>query len=194
MKRVLFISVFLLMLFSCENKKDSYSKELQKIFDFYGGVEAWKNVKSVSFTIGKENFTADLASGKKVINAPNYSLGFDGENYWISDKCSVQNPEKYIEQVSKAFFVPFLFADIEQTDSEKNNAILHFNQTKVFYNPNSFRVEAVEYPNYKVTYQDWQDSIEFTLPKKATIDKNQVEFTNIQLSQATFDDRFYQKP
>lgn len=194
MKKVLFLSVCLLMLFSCEDKKNNYSKELQKIFDSYGGVEAWKNVKSVSFTIGKENFTVDLASGKKVINAPNYSLGFDGKNYWFSDKCPVKNPKKYIEQVSKVFFIPFSLANIEQTGGNKDSSVLYFKEVKVFYNPNSFRIDAVGYPSYKVTYKDWQQSIGFTLPKKAIIDKKQVEFTNIQLSQATFDDRFYQKP
>lgn len=195
MKKVMFLSVFLLVLFSCDGKKNNYSKELQKIFDTYGGIETWKNVKSVSFSIGKENFTADLASGKKVINAPSYSLGFDGENYWSSDKCTIQSPEKHIKKIANAFLIPFSLADTQQIGEDKNNKVLHFiNEAKVFYNPNSFVIEVVEHSNNKTLYQEWQENVGFTLPKKVEINETLIEFTNVQLSQTVFDDRFYQKP
>lgn len=194
MKRVLFSFVLLLIIFSCKNKKNDYSKELQKIFDRHGGVESFKNIKSISFVVGTKTFTTDLVSGKRVINAPDYSLGFDGKNYWISDKCPIQNPEKYIKKFFNTFLIPFLMTDIQQTESDEDSAVLHFNETKVFYNSEFFMVDSVKFLNNKVLYKKWQEIVGFTLPKKVVINKNLIEFKNVSLSQAVFDDRFYQKP
>lgn len=192
MKRIVFL-IAVLLLFSCE-KKNEYSKELNKIFKAHGDAVAFKNVKTLSFSTDGKDVTFDLISNKKVVTGANFSFGFDGKNYWKTDSSPIKNPQEYLQNLSEAFLIPFSLVDKKQTDFDEDSTVLAFNEIKIFYNPDTNLVDIVKFKNQLVEYKTWQDVIGFKFPKVVNVDSKDVEFNEVKLSQAVFDDRFYQKP
>lgn len=195
MKKTLFTVIFLLTLFSCEKKEEKYPKELQKIFDLHGGIKVWKNIKTISFSVDEKEFTFDLVSNKKVVNGSNYSFGFDGKKYWFSEKSPVKNPKEYLEKITSIILTPFLLAEAEniEVDKEGKSAII-FNQSELAFNSKSFKIEQLKSKKLLVIYKEWQEKMGFLLPKKVQLQNKEILFKKLGLSQATVDDRFYQKP
>lgn len=194
MKKVFLLLVVITFFNSCDAKKSKYPKELEKIFNVYGGVEVWKNVKTVSFSVSEKNFTFDKVSNKKVMNASNYSVGFNGEEYWYSKKSPIKNPKEYLKHIEKIFFIPFLLADEENVKIDKEKSTIIFSKGEFVFNPKTFKIEQFKSGESVIIYKDWQEKTGFLLPKSIEIDNQLNEFQSIILSQAIFDDRFYQKP
>lgn len=194
MKLKSLILLVFLYLVSCDKKEQKYSKELQLVFDVHGGIDTWKNIKTISFSIDDKDVTIDLFSGKKVVNASTYSLGYDGENYWKSENSLIENPKEYIESISKAFLIPFSLANREQISSDiSKKSIVFDDQLTVHYN-SDYTITLTEAKDEINMYKDWQKVLGFKLPKLVNSNNKDIIFKNIQLSQAMFDDRFYQKP
>lgn len=68
----------------------SYPENFTKVLDAHGGVDAWKSMKSLAFTMekpdGKEVITTNLISREALVDNPKESIGFDGEKAWFVNK------------------------------------------------------------------------------------------------------------
>lgn len=202
--------LFLLVVFvvlGCETKEAKYPKELQKIFNAHGGLDAWNNVKTVSFKIQDESFTIDMETGRKVINAPNYSLGFDGKNYWLSQKDSsfVRTPDNYINSITKTFMMPFSLASEVIYDEKIQDSKISYRNREISFDQNNNITKELIKGNLVIEFDEWQEVTGFKLPKKVKrglIKSNKVdrlftkelEFSDVELSQMVLADSFYQNP
>ena len=138
-KTLLFVT--LIIFASCKNdiKKENYPEELSKVFEKHGSMNVWQKMKLLSFNKGAEVHTADLHSRKTVINAPNYSLGFNGKETWLSQEDSTSfkgNKDFYYNLYFYFYAMPFVLAD-DGITYEKVAAITF---------------EGVNYPGYKIAY------------------------------------------
>lgn len=195
--------LIVLLSFSCENTVSKYPKELQKIFKKHGEIEAWNNVRTVYFTVDDKSFTVDRVSGKKVVNAPNYSLGFDGKNYWKSENCPIEKPKEFIETYTTFFMMPFVLENEKDIKVNTKKNTITSEKYELIYDT-KFQITSVKTKTHIVAYKDWQTKIGFLLPKEIAISslnnnilvvsKNSTIFKEVNVNQVTFDDRFYQKP
>jgi hypothetical protein len=51
------------------------------VFARHGGIDLWRNAKTLFFSIDEEVHTSDLKTRKIIINAPEYTVGFDGKKH-----------------------------------------------------------------------------------------------------------------
>ncbi len=105
MKNILGLIFLLTVIISCQQAKNKteysnddlteittsiYPEGMTKVFDAHGGIDNWNKMKSLSFTMerpnGKEVTTTDLKSRAELIDAPTYTLGFDGNQIWVNEK------------------------------------------------------------------------------------------------------------
>ncbi|KAF9658070.1 DUF6503 family protein [Tenacibaculum sp. ZH5_bin.1] len=117
-----------------------YPKALEEVLEKHGGIEQWKKMKTLSFTLKNEEHTTDLHSRKTVVNSPEYSLGFDGKEVWLQQQDSTAfkgNPEFYYNLYFYFYAMPFVLAD---------DGIV-YSETK----PLTF--EGVSYPGIKISYK-----------------------------------------
>lgn len=197
MKRILLFSFTILLLLASCGTKNNYPKEIRNIFKAHGGLKAWKNVKTVSFSVGEEVFTLDITSGKKVITAPTYSLGFDGVNYWLLQKEEFfdKNPKEYLQTITNTFLVPFLLETIENPMIDKEKSIITFEERdKIHFDKKKYHIQSFLLKDEFRIYKEWQDVVGFRLPKIVRIGNKELQFSSVLLSQATFADGFYEKP
>ena len=153
MKNILLVIIALAMI-SCNNDvkkknieeskkeefQEQYPKELVKIFEVHGGVKTWKKAKTLSFNKGEEVHTVDLQSRKTVIHHPNYSLGFDGNEVWLSQEKEDSykgNPTFYYNLYFYFYAMPFVLAD---------DGITYENVEAITFN-------EVTYPGIKISYE-----------------------------------------
>ncbi len=73
-----------------QNKKElHYPAALEKIFKAHGGMDHWKEQKTLSFIMdqeeGPETHTIDLHSRMDKITGPAYSMGYDGGKVWLEE-------------------------------------------------------------------------------------------------------------
>lgn len=160
MKLISFLCIVLL-LFSCkENKKTvvettikqevsssnelSYTEALVKVFDAHGGLEQWKNYRTLTYSMLKgdseEKHTIDLYSRKDKIVMGAVSMGFDGENVWLLD---IENNYKgdpifYHNLMFYFYAMPFVLADDGIKYSEAENLVF----------------EGKSYPGIRIGYHD----------------------------------------
>lgn len=196
MKILVSLAITLLLLIACNNT-NRYPKEVCTILKVHGGVKAWKNVKTVSFTLGKEVFTIDMASGKKVIHAPNYSLGFNGVSYWLAQRGHSfgKNPKGYITAITDTFLVPFLLTNVGRLEIDKEKSIITFREReKIHFDTKKYHIQSFLLRDQFRRYQQWQDVLGFRLPKVVQMGDEELQFSSVLLSQVTFADSFYEKP
>jgi len=152
MKNILLMITMVSILVACKNEqkkeivqKDEieevkYPKAISKVFETHGGLNQWKEMKTLSFTLNNEAYTVDLPSRRIVLNSPNYSLGFDGKEVWLKQQDSVAfkgNPDFYYNLYFYFYAMPFVLAD---------DGIV-YSETK----PLTF--EGVTYPGVKISYK-----------------------------------------
>ncbi|WKD86329.1 hypothetical protein KCTC32516_01699 [Polaribacter huanghezhanensis] len=146
MKKILLLFVLAAISISCKNeekketKKENFPNELAKVFEKHGGIEAWKKAKTLSFNKGDEVYTTDLQSRKIVVKAPNYSLGFDGKEVWLSQKDSTAfkgNKNFYYNLYFYFYAMPFVLAD---------DGIMYEKTTDLVF-------DGVSYPGFKISYK-----------------------------------------
>lgn len=145
MKKIITVLVFATILISCkpsEKKVDvykNYPENIANVLKKHGGLDNWKKLQVLSFNKGEEAHTVDLHSRKTVINTPNYSLGFDGKEIWLSQQDSTAfkgNKDFYYNLYFYFYTMPFVLADDGITYEETI--------------PLTF--EGVSYPGYKISY------------------------------------------
>lgn len=121
-----------------------YPENLTKVFNTHGGIDAWKSMKSLAFTMdkpdGKEETLTNLNSREALIESPNATIGFDGNKAWFVNKMEGEYkgypPKFYYNLMFYFYAMPFILSDdgINYADVE----------------PLVF--EGVTYPGIQVTY------------------------------------------
>ncbi|MET1259944.1 DUF6503 family protein [Flagellimonas sp. DF-77] len=98
-------------------KATQLPEALTAIIDAHGGMKAWKNMRTMRFTIPKENnpevHTIDLWSRKDRIDTPDYAMGFDGSQPWVLEKEKAYggNAEFYHNLMFYFYAMPFVLSD-----------------------------------------------------------------------------------
>ena len=146
MKKIAALLLVAILSVSCKTeskkeiiKEEKFPTELGKVFDKHGGIKQWRTMRTLSFNRGEEAHTIDLWSRKTVVNEPNYSLGFDGNDVWITQKDSTSfksKPSFYYNLYFYFYTMPFVLAD-DGITYEKIEPLV-------------FKGE--EYPGYKISY------------------------------------------
>ena len=154
MKKLILLSVVSLLVISCKQeakkavetqptqevkKENNFPKALGEVFEKHGGIDTWRKARTMSYKINNQDHTIDLPTRKTVVQAENFSLGYNGKNVWLSQKDSTAfkgNPEFYYNLYFYFYAMPFVLADDGITYSEVA--------------PISF--EDVNYPGYKISY------------------------------------------
>lgn len=117
---------------------EKYPKALAEVFDEHGTIDTWSKMKTLSYTLNKEEHTTDLHSRRAVINSSEYSYGFDGQNTWVSDTTKFKKDPKFYYNLYFYFYaMPFVLAD---------DGII-YSEVK----PLEF--EGKKYPGYKISYR-----------------------------------------
>ncbi len=146
MKKIAFLLSLSIVFVSCKNetkkgsKKERFPEKLEKVFAKHGGMDTWRNAKVLSFNKGKEVHTVDLQTRKTVINHPDYSLGFDGDDVWLDEEKEGNykvNPEFYYNLYFYFYAMPFVLAD---------DGIIYEKTTPISF-------EGIDYPGYKISYK-----------------------------------------
>ncbi|WP_298505917.1 DUF6503 family protein [uncultured Maribacter sp.] len=123
-------------------KENRYPASLEKVFHAHGGLNSWKGFKTLEYSISKDDYnekhTVSLSSRKDIIKAPDYSLGFDGENVWKLDVLgNFKGDAVFYHNLFFYFYaMPFVLADEGITYAETPN--LEF--------------KGVSYPGVKISY------------------------------------------
>jgi len=152
MKKLILL-VFAITIISCKDqpkkevkqnknieKQEVFPEELGKVFNSHGGLNVWRKTKVLSFNKGEEAHTVDLQTRKTVINSPNYSLGFDGNEVWLDEEKKGDykgNPEFYYNLYFYFYAMPFVLAD----------------DGIIYEKSNSITFKGVEYPGIKISYK-----------------------------------------
>lgn len=121
-------------------KEPAYPKALSEVFEKHGGIDAWRKARFLSYKVKGEEHTTDLHSRKAVVNADNYSLGFDGKEVWLHQKDSTAftgNPEFYYNLYFYFYAMPFVLAD---------DGIIYSDTAPIEF-------EGVSYPGIKISYK-----------------------------------------
>ncbi len=126
-----------------EEVKIEYPAELVKVFDNHGGLDKWKSMKGMSYEIekegGNEKQTIDLQNRREMIEASNFTSGFDGKAYWVvADTSYKGNPKFYTNLMFYFYAMPFVLADEGITYSETEPIVY----------------EGVSYPGIRISYGD----------------------------------------
>ncbi|WP_372938111.1 DUF6503 family protein [Seonamhaeicola sp.] len=96
-----------------------YPENLTKVFDAHGGIDTWRQFQFLEFTMekpdGNEITKTDLKNRKALIEMPNHTIGFDGENVWLNSKEGTEfkgaNPKFYYNLMFYFYAMPFILAD-----------------------------------------------------------------------------------
>jgi hypothetical protein len=124
MKRIGFIAISLLLIFSCqppkeesktENKK-ALPSDLTRVMDAHGGLDQWSEMKSMTYEIkrGEQNEVQkiDLYTRKERINAASFTTGYDGEKVWLKADTSYQGNAVFYHNLMFYFIaMPYVLAD-----------------------------------------------------------------------------------
>lgn len=103
-----------------ENKigEDSYvkpahhSESITKIFEAHGGFEKWSEMQSLSYLRGEETTVTNLQNRKIRLESPTQTIGFDGENVWISpDSLDASRARFYHNLYFYFYAMPFVVGD-----------------------------------------------------------------------------------
>ncbi|WP_299104739.1 DUF6503 family protein [uncultured Tenacibaculum sp.] len=149
-KIILFVTIaFIAIACKKEVKKETVKKEevqekfpaaLGDVFEKHGGIKNWRDAKTLSFGINEEEHTVDLPSRRAVINAKDYSLGFDGKEIWVHQQDTTAfkgNKEFYYNLYFYFYAMPFVLADDGIIYSEAKPLVF----------------EGVSYPGFKISYE-----------------------------------------
>lgn len=121
-----------------------FPKELMKVFNAHGGLDKWKNYRTMSFDLpkrgAKEIHTIDLISRLEKITTPNYSMGYDGNGVWLLDINKVYEGDALFYHNLMFYFyaMPFVLAD---------DGINYATTENLEHN-------GVSYPGIRITYND----------------------------------------
>jgi hypothetical protein len=93
-------------------RPDHHSELITKVFDAHGGYEQWSKMKTLSYTKGDEATITDLQSRKIRLETPKQTIGFDGENVWVTpDSVDASRARFYHNLYFYFYAMPFVVGD-----------------------------------------------------------------------------------
>ncbi len=98
-------------------EKPSYPEALAKVFEAHGGLENWRNNRTLIYDIPKpdnrETHTTDLYERKDKIEGNGFTMGYDGEQVWLLDGEGTYkgDPIFYHNLMFYFYAMPFVLAD-----------------------------------------------------------------------------------
>jgi hypothetical protein len=122
----------------------TYPEAITKVFTAHGGVDTWKEMQTLKFTIdkksGKETITTDLYNRKAFVQMPKHTIGFDGQDVWLKKQDTTSfkgNPKFYYNLMFYFYAMPFVLAD----------------DGIVYKEAKPLDFEGKTYPGIKISYQ-----------------------------------------
>jgi predicted small secreted protein len=89
-----------------------HTESVTKIFEAHGSFEKWSSMKSLSYTKGEESNVTNLIDRKIRLESPTQTIGFDGENVWISpDSLDASRARFYHNLYFYFYAMPFVVGD-----------------------------------------------------------------------------------
>lgn len=137
----------LLVLAGCQNQPSPVAdtqtqdlpESLSKILEAHGGLEKWRDAKTLSFTLDGAQHVIDLTSRMAKVESPTKSFGFDGDQVWVAPDSLSDGNERFLYNLYFYFFaMPFVLADPG----------IQYEQ------PTTKQLNGVEYDALKITYAD----------------------------------------
>ncbi len=122
---------------------DGYPKGLDKIFEAHGGLDKWKETRTLSYEMpkpgGRETHVIDLWSRKDKVYTDQFSMGFDGTDVWLLDADGVYTGDAafYHNLMFYFYAMPFVLADKGIVYSETDALVF----------------EGVSYPGIRISYE-----------------------------------------
>ena len=130
--------------------QDSHAKEftthpkaLQQILNTHGGLDVWRNKKSMSFEMvkeeGNEQHYVQLQDRRDRVEGPNFTMGYDGLEVWVEADTSYKgDPEFYHNLMFYFYAMPFVLADdgIQYEDAEP------------------LEMDGIVYPGIRISYEE----------------------------------------
>lgn len=125
MKKFTYLAIPILML-ACQPSKqtekqteeitykapDHHSESLTKVFDAHGGYEQWTKMKSLSYMKGEESTITNLQNRKIRLESPKQTIGFDGENVWVTPDTVDASRSRFYHNLYFYFYaMPFVVGD-----------------------------------------------------------------------------------
>ncbi|WP_299336840.1 DUF6503 family protein [uncultured Psychroserpens sp.] len=121
-----------------------YPETITKVFDAHGGIDTWKKMQTLKFTIKKESgdevTTTDLYNRSSHIDMPNHIIGYNGDKVWLFNKGEAEyknNPRFYYNLMFYFYAMPFILAD---------DGIIYEDVEPLVFEGNS-------YPGIKISYE-----------------------------------------
>lgn len=170
-----------------EVEEIAYPENLAKVFDAHGGIDAWKSMKSLVFTMekpdGNEVTTTNLNSREALIESPNADIGFDGNRAWLLNKDEEEykgyEPLYYYNLMFYFYSMPFILSDSGINYAETEPLIFEgetYPGIEVTYNAGVGETPEDRYVLYynPTTYQmEW---LGYTVSFVPGIDKKELHF------------------
>lgn len=119
-----------------------YPDAMDKIFAHHGGLDLWSKQKAMSYSMkkdtGDENQWIDLQDRRERIEGPNFTMGYDGLNFWLeADTTYKGNPVFYKNLIFYFYAMPFVVAD----------------EGIVYENVAPLEFDGKSYPGVKISYE-----------------------------------------
>ncbi|MEQ9402086.1 MAG: DUF6503 family protein [Cyclobacteriaceae bacterium] len=91
---------------------EHHSENLAKIFEAHGGFQKWASMKQLSYTKGGESTITNLSNRKIRLVSEKQTIGFDGENVWITPDSVDAGRARFYHNLYFYFYaMPFVVGD-----------------------------------------------------------------------------------
>lgn len=89
-----------------------HSENIDKVFKAHGGYSTWAEMKELSFKKGEERHLISLINRHSIIEAPDRTIGFDGNQVWVSpDSAKAEGARFYHNLYFYFYAMPFVLGD-----------------------------------------------------------------------------------
>ena len=93
-----------------------YPAAISKVFAAHGGIDAWKEFRSLSYTMGsgdkKESQMLDLHNRRELIKQSGTTIGYDGEKSWVVAEGEYKGDPIFYRNLMFYFYaMPWVLAD-----------------------------------------------------------------------------------
>ncbi len=157
MKYIFFLALIISIISCKDNKKGvvNYSKEdlnvttsiypenISKIFEAHGGIDNWKDMHSLEYTMvtpnGADVTITNLKNRKTIIQMPHHDLGFNGKDVWVKNKdtATYKGKPRFMYNLMFYFYtMPFILAD----------------DGIIYKSVDPLVVDNISYPGIKISY------------------------------------------
>lgn len=127
MKTIKYFSILFILAIACQpaaqnesaeqeapayQKPAHHSESLTNVFDVHGGYAQWSMMKSLSYLKGDESTITNLQNRKIRLESPKRTIGFDGENVWVTPDTVDASRARFYHNLYFYFYaMPFVVGD-----------------------------------------------------------------------------------